>query len=207
MKIITPSVALVTCTEFPEHVIERAGRVCYASEGSMQKGSHEPFVRGLIARGHESVLEHASASFRIVCDRGVSHELVRHRIASFSQQSTRYCNYSKDKFESEISVIMPVELPNECYTTWYDQCLQAERAYMKLLADGVKPQTARSVLPHCLATEITMTANFREWRLFLKQRLAPEAHPDMRVIANAIRYILIRYSPTVFYEFNTKKAT
>lgn len=198
MRIVKPSVHIENSSDFdsiayvvkPEHLtgeatlkrIERIGRVCYKSEDKITADSAERFVRMLIKRGHESVLEHISVTVRFICDRGISHELVRHRIASFSQTSTRYVNYGHDK---EIAVIAPSELKENTvpYVVWKTALESAEKAYMQLIASGVKPETARSVLPTCLQTELVMTANLREWRHFLKLRTSKAAHPDMRVLA------------------------
>jgi len=176
MKIVTPSVKIEAITPNPLELIERAGRTCYQSE---PRGDPEAFVRMLIRRGHESVLEHAAATFRIICDRGVSHELVRHRIASYSQESTRYCSYG-----DEITVIRPQGIDG---VEWLEAMYACEQAYLSMLRRGVSAQVARSVLPNSLKTEVVMTANFREWRHFLKLRTAPAAHPDMRLVAGLIR--------------------
>ncbi|HQM23858.1 MAG TPA: FAD-dependent thymidylate synthase [Kiritimatiellia bacterium] len=201
MKIIKPSVTLEWITPDALSVIERAGRTCYKSE---YKSDADPgtFVRRLIKRGHLSVIEHAVASLRIVCDRGVSHEIVRHRLASYSQESTRYCNYSSGRFEKKISVIIPdhLVLYEEAYERWHDSVSQSEEAYFDLLAAGITPEIARSVLPTCLATELVMTANFREWRHFFALRCATEAHPDMRHVAELARDVLRHECPVVFGE-------
>lgn len=161
------------------------------------------FLRMINKKQHESVLEHASASFSIVADRGISHELVRHRIASYSQSSTRYCDYNSGKFDHEISVIKPVDLPEPgpAYDAWKAACSEAERQYKVMRRYGVSAQIARSVLPTCLMTEVFMTANFREWRHFLNLRLSLGAHPDMRVVAGCIRDALVQSAPTVFEEW------
>lgn len=165
--------------------IERYGRTCYKSEDrEINEETAKKFVSMLIERGHHSVLEHGSATVRFVCDRGVSHEIVRHRIASYSQESTRYCNYAKDKFGNEITVIDPSpHMSKEQFRFWYAACEWAEGAYFKLVGEGAKPQMARSVLPNSLKTEIVMTANPREWRHFFTMRAAAPAHPQMRELA------------------------
>jgi thymidylate synthase (FAD) len=205
MKIVQPSVTLLEATPNPELLIERSGRACYRTEGRIAPESAPRFIRMLMApdRGHESVLEHASASFLIVCDRGVSHELVRHRLASFSQESTRYCNYSKDKFGSEITVLRPsrIQATGRIFARWESSCEESERAYLAMLAEGAAPEEARSVLPTCLKTELAMSANFREWRHVLHLRLSPAAHPDARVIAGLLRDQLKVLAPAVFEEF------
>lgn len=188
--------------------IESAGRTCYKSEDKITDESAEKFVRGLIKRGHEAMLEHASMTVKFIVDRGISHELVRHRVASFAQESTRYCNYSGDKFGNEITVIEPCFYSslNEkdkkylrnadhrelCeaglddlqwrYVDWHDECRHAEETYFRMLRHGATPQEARNVLPTSLKTEVVITANFREFRHILKLRAAGTTgapHPQM----------------------------
>lgn len=198
MKIVEPSVSLEWITPTPLQAIERAGRVCYKSEDKITDTSAETFCKMIYQRGHESVVEHAVASIRIVCDRGVSHEIVRHRIASYSQESTRYCNYTKEKFGNEISVIKPPGMLPVAEVAWEDAMLAAEKAYVRMTSNGATPQIARSVLPTCLKTELVMTANFREWRHFLKLRTDKAAHPQMREVALMIQAILAEKCPFVF---------
>lgn len=164
--------------------IERAGRTCYKSEGRIGDGTAEKFIAGIIRRGHESVLEHASISVRIICDRGVSHEIVRHRVASYSQESTRYCNYTGDKYGNEITVIRPFFWNDdpEKFAIWSEAMRATEKAYNDLIAAGATAQEARSVLPNSLKTEVVMTANLREWRTIFKLRTSKAAHPQMREI-------------------------
>jgi thymidylate synthase (FAD) len=188
MKIIEPSHEILTINpKEPLKLLEIAGRTCYKSEDKITDDSNIEFCRKILARKHESVIEHASMTVRFICDRGVSHELVRHRLSSFSQQSTRYCNYSADKHDNQIKVIKPFfyDLNNESFKRflmWQAACEFAEEQYLALLADGSSPQEARSVLPNSLATEIVVTANLREWRCIFLQRTASGAHPQMRQI-------------------------
>ena len=198
MKIIQPSVSLQWITPNALQIIESAGRVCYKSENNITKSSAAGFIKSILSRGHESVIEHASASFRIITDRGITHEIVRHRIASFSQESTRYCNYSQDKFENEISVIEPPELSEATKASWEYACKTAEIEYFKMIEAGVRPQIARSILPTCLKAELIMTCNFREWRHFLKLRLAKGAHPQVIQIAQMIQDSLSKEYPVIF---------
>ena len=162
--------------------IEAAGRTCYKSEDKITANSAQRFVKMIIDRGHHSVLEHESVSVRIVCDRGISHEIVRHRLASYSQESTRYCNYAKGG--GEITFIMP-EFEHEApRALWRAAMETSELAYLTMVDKlGIPPQIARSVLPNSLKTEIVMTANLREWRHFFKLRCAKAAHPQMRSLA------------------------
>lgn len=198
MKIIEPSVTLEWITPDALKAIEAAGRVCYKSENNITGTSANSFVSKIIERGHESVIEHASASFRIITDRGITHEIVRHRIASFSQESTRYCNYSKDKFDNEISVIEPPMMNDEIRKAWVKSCETAEQEYFNMLAAGATPQIARSILPTCLKSELIMTCNFREWRHFLRLRLASGAHPQVIQIAEMIKNALNLEYPEIF---------
>lgn len=198
MQIVKPSVELEWITPNPLQAIERAGRTCYKSEEKITDDSAEAFARMLIKRGHEAVIEHASASFRIITDRGITHEIVRHRIASFAQESTRYCNYAKDKFGAEIALIQPPGLTPGQEALWRESCETAERSYLALLETGASPQIARAVLPTCLKTELVMTANFREWRHYLKLRTAPAAHPQVREVSEMIQALLKEHCEPVF---------
>ena len=161
----------------------------------------------LIDRGHEAMIEHYNITFKFICDRGVTHEIVRHRIASYAQESSRYCNYSKDKFNNSITIInistgfkYDFDNPNdlEKYYEWQEAMKDAERHYMKLLKLGATPQEARSVLPNSLKTEIIVTMNLREWRHFFKLRTAKEAHPQMREVAIMALNILKEKIPIIF---------
>ena len=190
--------------------IEEVGRVCYKSEDKITTESAPKFVKMLIERGHEAMIEHCSFSVKFICDRGVSHEIVRHRIASFAQESTRYCNYSADKFGNEITVIDPCfweyepdgsdEASNQMYkfNDWQMACEYAEKTYFKLLKRGAAPQEARSVLPGSLKTEIVVTMNLREWRHFFKLRTANTAHPQMREITMPLLNELKEKLPEIF---------
>lgn len=180
--------------------IERCGRVCYKSEGKIEEGSAEKFVAGIIKRGHEAVLEHASVTVKFVVDRGVSHEIVRHRIASYCQESTRYYNYSKDDFGSEITCIIPhyLDYKSEGWETWKAAMKSCEDAYFKLLDIGHTAQEARAVLPNSLKTEVVMTANLREWRTFFKLRCANAAHPQMREVTRPLLEDFKNLIPVVF---------
>lgn len=190
MRIISPSVEFMTPIDSAAVLahIERCGRVCYKSEGRIQDGSAERFVAGIVARGHEAVLEHASATVKFTCDRGVTHEIVRHRLAAYCQESTRYCNYSRDGFGNEITVIRPCYLTEgtAAYDAWLRACQTAEESYFAMLREGCTPQEARAVLPNSLKTELVMTADMREWRHFLRLRCSAAAHPQMREVAKLV---------------------
>ena len=202
MKVILPSIEILDeiSGETILKKLELIGRVCYKSEEKITGESARTFLKNILKSGHESVIEHEKISVRVICDRGVTHEIVRHRIASYSQESTRYCNYSTDKFGNEITVIKPVfwkEDSNE-YKIWYDSMKYAEDTYNLLMEKGVKAQEARSILPNSLKTEIIMTMNLREWRHFLKLRTSPKAHPQMREIANMILEKFKKDIPIIF---------
>jgi thymidylate synthase (FAD) len=169
--------------------IEIAGRTAYKSEDKITDQSSEKFIKMVLDRGHLSVIEHINITVRIICDRGVSHEIVRHRIASYTQESTRYCNYTNGKFGEEITLIKPFfwdptdEPDKKKYDIWKNSMEVAESAYKELIKLGATPQEARSVLPNSLKTEIVITMNLREWRNFFTLRTHKSAHPQMREIA------------------------
>ena len=197
MNIIKPIVELITITPNAERLIEQAGRTCYKSEEKTTDESAKAFIKMIIRRGHLSVLEHASATIRFVTDRGVTHEMVRHRLAAFSQESTRYCNYGADRFGAEISVIEPPMTANQRHV-WLDAMCRAEEFYLEMLEEGASPQIARSVLPNALKTEIVMTCNFREWLHVFKLRTAPAAHPQIREVMCHAHDMLTYACPAVF---------
>ncbi len=180
--------------------IELCGRVCYKSEGKITEGSAEKFVKNIVKRNHGAVLEHFSFTVKFVVDRGVSHEIVRHRLASYCQESTRYCNYSKDDFGSEITFIIPdyLDYKTAGWNTWKATMKSCEDAYFKLLDIGLTAQEARAVLPNSLKTELVMTANLREWQHFLKLRTSPAAHPQIREVAIPLLEELKTLIPVVF---------
>lgn len=180
MKVVLPCYTILTPIDGDRILrsIEAAGRTCYKSEDKITENSAKKFVGMILARGHESVVEHESISVRIVCDRGVSHEIVRHRLASYSQESTRYCRY-----KDQIQVILPPGLSELGKSHWFKSIKMCEEQYLELLVLGTPPEIARSVLPNALKTEIVMTCNLREWRHFFKLRTANTAHPQMRALA------------------------
>lgn len=202
MNIIKPSVKITTPLNgnvILEH-LEACGRVCYKSEDRIADGSAEKFLANIIKREHEAVLEHCGFTVKFICDRGVSHELVRHRMASYCQESTRYCNYSKGQFNGEITVIEPcyLEKGTRGYQLWANSCKEAENTYFKMLDWGCTPQEARAVLPHSLKTEVVMSANIREWQHVLKLRTAKAAHPQMREVMIPLLGMLKEAVPVLF---------
>lgn len=218
MKIIQPTYEILTpiseggIQELQR--IEKAARVCYKSEDRITEDgeSAKKMVKTLIKNGHTAMIEHSQLSVLFTVDRGVSHEAVRHRIASFAQESTRYVNYSKDKFGNEISVIdirggialdtkmqeLSSEVITEIITEWFHAIADAEQHYMKMIELGATPQIARSVLPHSTKTEIVITANYREWRNIFNLRTDIAAHPQMREIMIPLLKELKEKLPIIF---------
>lgn len=203
MKIIEPSIEILSDVNSNEIMknIEICGRVCYKSENRISEESSKKFIKRIIASGHESVLEHEKITVKFICDRGVSHEIVRHRIASYSQESTRYCNYSQDKFGNELTLIKPFfwKEDEKKYEIWCDVMKKIEDSYNQLISLGAKPEEARSILPNSLKTEIVVTMNIRELRHFLKLRTSKNAHPQMREVANKLLKYVKETLP-VFFE-------
>ena len=210
MKVIKSKIEILTpITDDLLKIIEVAGRTCYKSEDRITEDSAEGFVSRMINANHGAMLEHAYVSLRITCDRGISHEIVRHRVASYAQESTRYCNYSKEKFGNQITYIDPVPgfmLENKAYsmeqldaimTTWMNACEDAERHYLRLIELGCTPQMARGVLNNATKTEIVVTMNIREWRHFISLRTSAAAHPQMREIAQEVLRIFREKLPVV----------
>lgn len=189
--------------------IEKVARTCYKSEEKIQEGSAAKMVASLIKSGHEAMLEHASVTVKFVVDRGISHELVRHRLASFAQESTRYCNYSKDDFGSEITFIIPeyLDYKSAGWNTWKETMKACEDAYFKLLDIGLTPQEARAVLPNSTKTEVVMTANLREWRHFFKLRAlgtTGKPHPQMLEVTVPLLEDFKQMIPVVFDDLVVK---
>lgn len=206
MRVIKPFFVIESDVNGEEalKLIEKAGRTCYKSEDKADENSAAEFVRRLIKHGHEAVIEHYSITVRVICDRGVSHEIVRHRLASYSQESTRYCNYTKDKFSNQITFIKPCfwntgsEDDRKKYEIWKSAMEYAEKKYFELIEMGATPQEARSILPNSLKTELVMTMNLREWRNFFKLRTSPASHPQMREISIPLLEKFKELVPVVF---------
>lgn len=187
--------------------LERCGRICYKSEKKMGPGSYDKFLRNIIKMGHESVLEHVGITVRAVTTRSVSHQLVRHRIASYSQESQRYCNYSKGMFNNEISIIEPdaIKVNGTARDVWRDTCKVAEDGYFELLRLGIKPEDAREVLPNCTATEIIMTLNIRAWRGLFKQRVSKQADSKMVALMDPLLAKFKEELPALFDDIENIK--
>lgn len=201
--------------------IEKIARVCYKSEDFITEDgeSAKKMIKMLIGRDHTAMIEHSSLSVKFIVDRGVSHELVRHRIASFAQESTRYVNYSKDKFGNECGFIdlnKTIALDNKMKNMnsteidlilieWEQAMIDAEKHYMNMINRGATPQIARSVLPNSTKTEITITANYREWRNFFKLRTAKAAHPSMREVTIPLLKELKTRLPIIFDDIEVEE--
>lgn len=202
MNIIEPSFEFLNEIDGKKMIknIEKIGRICYKSEDRITESSVNKFIEQIIKSGHESVIEHEKITVKVICDRGVSHEIVRHRIASYSQESTRYCNYYNDKFGKELTLIKPFFWNDnkEKYLLWIDVMQKIEDTYNALIELGAKPEEARSVLPNSLKTEIVVTMNLREWRHFFKLRTSLKAHPQMREISIPILKEMKKNIPIVF---------
>lgn len=227
MHIINPSFTFVNRPDAEQllNLIETAYRICYRSEPD---GNRDTFIKSKISVGHESPLEHANVSIIVTTNRGVTHEIVRHRIASYCQESTRYCNYAKDKFDNQITFIRPEwcsedvlgawnENRYEEYTfgsesniskyeaSWLRDCLTTEANYLKIISDGYSPQQARDVLNNSVATKIMITMNVREWRHFFKLRAigtTGKPHPEMQQFTIPMLNEFKRIIPVVFDDLN-----
>ena len=192
--------------------IEKIARTCYKSEDLINDESAEKMIKKLIKMNHLAMIEHASVSVLFTCDRGVTHEIVRHRVASYAQESTRYVNYSKDKFGNEIGYIdiaggialdtkmkdLPVETIDAIISEWHQACIDAEKHYMKMLELGATPQIARSVLNNSTKSDINVTMNLREWRHFFELRCDTPAHPQMRELVIPLLKEMSEVIPIVF---------
>ena len=198
MKIIQPSVEILTPLDgdYILKFLERIGRVCYKSEDKITKSSARKFTRNLIKSGHESVIEHFNITVKVVCSRAISHQIVRHRIGAYSQESQRYVNY-----EDGIEVIMP----NVKHSLWESAAVWAGYYYKELIKEGAKPEEARLVLPNATATTLIVTYNLRQWRHFLRQRTSPAADPQIRRIAGMILKEFKKQVPVIFEDIGDGK--
>lgn len=191
--------------------IERACRTCYRSEGNITEDSYKNLLKNCLNRGHESVLEHEKVTVRIYGDIGTYKDLTRHRFASFSVESTRYCSYNKDKYGNEIAVVNPVYMEDkEVFETWKKAIEDMEKAYMKMKELGASTDMCREILPHSTAAEYTMTANIREWKHILELRTTNHVHPAIRQVLIPLLLLFKEQMPEIFgdieydTEFNPK---
>ena len=180
--------------------LERACRTCYRSEGSITDESYKTLLNNCITRGHESILEHEKITIRMTCDIGVYKDLTRHRIASFSVESTRYCNYGKDKFDNEIKVMRPCNIdPNsKLYEHWTTAMEQIEKEYLDMSKEGATADQLRMLLPHSTAAEVTMSANIREWKHIFNLRANNHAHPAIQQLLIPLLLLFKKEMPEIF---------
>lgn len=223
MRLVKPSFEILTTVDRQNvlQLIELSGRTCYKSEDRMTPQSSERFCRMVVDRNHLSVIEHVSCSVKFIIDRGVSHELVRHRLCSFSQESTRYCNYGKANCvtfvippwapivegEYHSGTDVTTDIGADSWSTWFLAMLQSEKNYLQLLNKGWSPQQARSVLPNSLKTEIVVTTNLREWLHIFKLRCDKAAHPQMREVMVPLQQEFQRVLPVIFGDILTDAKT
>lgn len=216
MKVIDPSFKIrypINRQQAKEMVstIADAARTCYKTEDTKSYVKDAALVRRLVNSGHEAMLEHGLISVKIICDRGVSHELVRHRMASFAQESQRYCNYTKGKFDGQVTFVRPTTMPRDglVETLWMAAMGQAEYNYKRMVEYYEQPpEIARSVLPNATKTEIIVTANPREWRHILKLRslgTTGKPHPDMKFIMDGIRAAFVELMPEIFEDLKEEE--
>ena len=191
--------------------IERACRTCYRSEDKISEESYKNLLTNCLNRGHESVLEHEKITVRIYSDIGTYKDLTRHRFASFSVESTRYCSYNKDKYGNEIAVVNPVYMEDkEVFETWKKAIEDMEKVYMKMKELGASTDMCREILPHSTAAEYTMTANIREWKHILELRTTNHVHPAIRQVLIPLLLLFKEQMPEIFgdieydTEFNPK---
>ncbi len=201
MKIIEPVVEIekVDYNKMMKN-LERACRTCYRSEDKITEESYKTLLKNCINRGHESILEHEKITIRMTCDIGVYKDLTRHRHASFSIESTRYCNYGKDKFDNQIKFIEPVNIEKntKLYEEWQKTCEEIEKHYIKMVNLGATPDQMRMILPHSTAAEVTMTANIREWKHILSLRCTKHAHPAVEQVMIPLLLHLKKNMPEIF---------
>lgn len=188
--------------------LEKACRTCYRSEDKITEESYKTLLKNCINRGHESILEHEKITIQMVCDIGVYKDLTRHRLASFSIESTRYCNYGKDKFDNEIKFIKPcnIDEDSEIYDFWKHTMERVEMNYLHMAARGATPDQMRMLLPHSTAALVTMTANIREWKHILSLRTTMHTHPSVQQVMIPLLLKFEKDMPEVFgnIEYNLK---
>ena len=201
MLVVEPNVELVSNQSYEDmlRVNELAIRNCYRSENKISEGSAEKLVRNMVKLGHGAMLEFADVTFHIVTDRATLAQITRHRIASYAVESQRYSSYNSDKFGNNVRFIAPAGLDKDNLGNWKVSCQLAEKEYFNLIECGEKAETARSVLPNCVATSIYMKMNMRSLRNFLQLRLSNHAQVDIRNIANQM-YEIVHEKYPVYVE-------
>ena len=203
MKLIDPSIEILSPIDGKAimKLLEKAGRTCYKSEDLITDNSCDKFVGAILSKHHESVIEHVSITVKFIGSRSMSHQLVRHRIASYSQESQRYCNYTRNKFGGDIIFIKPIKYDGWDFNTQglFDGALSiAETHYQELIAAGLQAQDARDVLPNACKTEVVATMNLRSWRHFFKMRTDVHAQDEIRFLANQLLAEFKKELPIIF---------
>ena len=205
MKIIEPKI-IVESKDYVKLMknLERACRTCYRSEDKIVEGSYKTLLKNCINRGHESVLEHEKITIQMICDIGVYKDATRHRHASFSIESTRYCNYGKDKFDNEIKFIEPCNIDRGTveYAHWLNVMQIIDNTYNELSRIGCTPDQMRMILPHSTAALVTMTANIREWKHILELRANSHAHPSVQQVMIPLLLYFKEKMPEIFSDIN-----
>ena len=207
MKIIKPMI-IVEDKDYVKLMknLERACRTCYRSEDKIVEDSYKTLLTNCINRGHESVLEHEKITIQMICDIGVYKDLTRHRHASFSIESTRYCNYGKDKFDNELKFIKPCNIePGQIYAFWMNEMQNIEHTYQEMSRCGCTPDQMRMILPHSTAALVTMTANIREWKHILELRANNHAHPSVQQVMIPLLLYFKEKMPEIFNSIEYNK--
>lgn len=207
MKIIKPMI-IVEDKDYVKLMknLERACRTCYRSEDKIVEDSYKTLLTNCINRGHESVLEHEKITIQMICDIGVYKDLTRHRHASFSIESTRYCNYGKDKFDNELKFIKPCNIePGQIYAFWMNEMQNIEHTYQEMSRHGCTPDQMRLILPHSTAALVTMTANIREWKHILELRANNHAHPSVQQVMIPLLLYFKEKMPEIFNSIEYNK--
>ena len=207
MKIIKPKI-IIEDLDYIKIMknIEKACRTCYRSEDKITEDSYKTLLKNCINRGHESVLEHEKITIQMICDIGVYKDLTRHRHASFSIESTRYCNYNKDKFDNELKFIKPCNIePGQIYAFWMNEMQNIEHTYQEMSRRGCTPDQMRMILPHSTAALVTMTANIREWKHILELRANNHAHPSVQQVMIPLLLYFKEKMPEIFNSIEYNK--
>ena len=207
MKIIKPKI-IIEDLDYIKIMknIEKACRTCYRSEDKITEDSYKTLLKNCINRGHESVLEHEKITIQMICDIGVYKDLTRHRHASFSIESTRYCNYNKDKFDNELKFIKPCNIePGQIYAFWMNEMQNIEHTYQEMSRRGCTPDQMRMILPHSTAATVTMTANIREWKHILELRCTKHAHPSVQQVMIPLLLYFKEKMPEIFNSIEYNK--
>lgn len=217
MKLIRPSVEILTEIDGDSilKTLEKVARTCYKSEDKItdDTSSAKRLIRTIMQAHHSSILEFVDITVKFTCSRVTSQSIVRHRLGSYAQESTRYCNYSKDKFDNQLTFIIPkwsmlhqgeytiddvLENAESRDCVFLENCKNAELAYKRLIKFGCKAEEARDVLPLCIKTEINVKYNLREWRHFFELRCSSKAHPEIRLLARTLLKRFHEEIPLIF---------